>query len=117
MKNIGLVCIGAVFMFAFALILGLAPTGSEGRYQLFFGTVTTYSESDGATSQGEERKCFKVDTATGDTWLFTDVTTIEKELVVKGRAFSPVKKSQRFLKLQEDRQMQEPEEQRIRIRK
>jgi len=75
MKNIGFVCIGAVIMLTFALILGFTPTGSEGRYQLFFGKVIQLGVDPNYGS--ELPVCFRLDTQTGETRIYANVRILE----------------------------------------
>ena len=102
MKNIGLVCMGAVIAFTLALIVGFTNTLNEGRYQLFFGTAPETISGQKGSGDYEKKVCFKVDTVTGDTWVFSQLT------VADGNSVQVIR---RFVKLQKDVQMLEPSQQ------
>jgi hypothetical protein len=51
-----------------------------GRYQLFQGYYTQSAYIKGEAGESDKKAIMKIDTATGDTWLYTDTLIADKNI-------------------------------------
>lgn len=68
----------AYFLIAGLLMAGTLCAADIGRYQLFQGYYTADGVVNGEQGKSQEKSVFRIDTTTGEVWIYKELTIVDK---------------------------------------